>query len=979
MYHHSVGESTVVPSNLPVELTSLVGRAREIEELRRLVGGGARFVTLTGPGGSGKTRLGREVARALTESFPDGAYLVSLAPVSDPGIVASVIAQTLDLREAAPTLQTLEAFLKGKNLLLLVDNFEHVLEASPLVPQLLRNCPRLCVLVTSRTALRVEGEREFPVPPLAIPDLRHLPGVEELSAYASVSLFIDRARAVLPSLDAHEAALRDIAGICARLDGLPLAIELAAARTKVLSPRAMLSRLTQGQPIPGGGPRDLPERQRTLRATIGWSYNLLTPAEQAVFRCLSVFRGGCELESVEAIYDQNRDASEDLLEVIASLLDNNLVRQVESGGTSARFGMLETIREFGLEMLAACGELAVLQEHHAEHFLGLAEAAAENIPGPEQESWLHLLEREHDNLRAALRWQIAHERAAEALSLSAALEQFWQFRGYVIEGRGWLEESLAMDRSQTDTTARGRALTALGMLALYQSDFDGAKTAHENALRIFRNLNDPLNSAIAINDLGTVALYQGNYASAHAHFNESLALRQKLGDRRGSAVCLTNLGIVAQIQGDLATARALLERGLATRREMDDSPGITRSLTRLGAVATEQVDYRGARTYLQESLALAREAGDERAMASCLTALGTVATALGNISEGRALLEEGLAIRRRLQDRSGILRSLWHLLQIPEIASDLSAARKLWEESLPLQEETGDKRGTALWLAGLAGVLEQQGEYAAAEERLERSLALRRQIRDDVGAAVITGKIAQLRFQLGDIKTARDLLDQSVAELRQHNDRQALSGALTNLAQLVESSEYLHTSETLYIEALALREDNPEVIRVCLMGLAKAAQARGDLQRAAQLLGALEGITDRCMAAPSNEAPRITKPSTVFDPTKGDAAIEQAWSKGRTMSPQEAIDFALDGASESEASTVAPAFPDDLSEREVEVLRLISDGKSNPEIASELFISVNTVYRHVSHIFVKTGSSNRVEAASYAREHGLTVTAPPPE
>ena len=456
-------------TNLSLELTSLVGRDHELEELQRLVRSGARFVTLTGPGGSGKTRLGREAVRSLAGDFPDGAFLVSLAPIRDAEYVASVIAQTLELRQTGsePVQQSLKAYLAERRLLLMLDNFEQVINAGPLIVDLLGTCPYLHVLVTSRSALRVSGEREFPVPPLAIPDPHNLPESEALLHYASVGLFLERARAANPNLQPDAAVLRDIARICARLDGLPLAIELAAARTKLLNPAAMLARFQAGLAVLTGGARDLPERQRTLHDAIAWSYYLLNSGEQVVFRRMSVFSGGCNLESAEDVAVEpgaGEDLPADLLEIVASLVDKNLIRQAEGIGTRARFGMLETIREFGIEMLTECGELDVVQRRHAEHFLQLAEEASENIPGPAQEHWLQTLEQEHDNLRAALRWFVVREDARDAMRLASALEQFWQFRGYIMEGRGWLKAVLEADRSGASKSEWAMGLTSVGRL-----------------------------------------------------------------------------------------------------------------------------------------------------------------------------------------------------------------------------------------------------------------------------------------------------------------------------------------------------------------------------------------------------------------------------------------------------------------------------------------------------------------------------------
>jgi ATP/maltotriose-dependent transcriptional regulator MalT len=696
---------------------------------------------------------------------------------------------------------------------------------------------------------------------------------------------------------------------------------------------------------------------------------------------MSVFAGGCNLESAEAVTTETggaKDRPADLLEIIASLVDKNLVRQAEGIGSRARFGMLETIREFGIEMLAECGDLDFAQRRHAEHFLLLAEEASENIPGPDQEHWLQTLEQEHDNLRAALRWSILHDEAAGAMRMAAALEQFWQFRGYILEGHGWLEAVLEADRSGAITLVRAKALTSLGMLELYRSDYDGAQRSHEQALAIYRAIDDQWNAAIAVNDLGTVALYRSDYPAARRLFGESLELRRRIGDLRGSAVCLTNLGIVAQVQGDLQAARGHHERSLELRRQLGDAAGIARSLTRLGAVATEQHDHSAAQGFLLEALTLSREEGDDRATAASLSALGAVAVDLGKVSEAKELLEESLTIRRRIGDRSGILRSLWHLLKIAEAEGDLDRARSLWEEGLPIQHETADRRGMALWLAGLGDLLVRQGDYETAKSHYERSLVLRHHMGDEQGAAVILGRLAQMSLRKGDAGLARRQLQDSVEGLRGADDAQALTAALTNLAQIVAGLGDIAESESLYKEALSLQHglDNLQVIVLCLSGLALSAHAQGDRERAARLKGAVSGLRS-AFDTPVNTA-ELHHVSDAIDLDLQDPGISKAWASGQALTTQESVAYALSDAAATEDRNETATLPDGLSEREAEVLALMATGRSNPEIAAELFISVNTVYRHVSHIFVKTGTSNRVEAATYARSHGLPSTVSDP-
>jgi predicted ATPase/class 3 adenylate cyclase len=433
--------------NLPAQPTPLIGREREAAEAReRLRRPEVRLLTLAGPGGTGKTRLALQVAVDVLEDFADGVFFVPLAPISDPTLVASTVAQTLGVQETGsrPLLERLKEFLQDKAVLLVLDNFEQVIAAVPVVTALHAACPRLKSLVTSREVLRLQGEHEFPVPPLAVPDLRHLPASERLSQYAAAALFIQQASAVKPDFMVTNDNAPAVAEICVRLEGLPLAIELAAARSKLLSPQALLARLGSRLELLRGGARDLPARHQTLRGAIAWSYDLLSPDEQALFRRMAVFVGGCTLEAAEAVCRAAGPPELDVLEGMTSLVDKSLLRQEEEANREPRFQMLETIREYGLECLTTSGELESARRAHATDYLALAEEAEPELTGPQQGVWLHRLETEHDNLRAALQWSQARQDAETGLRLGGALWRFWLVRGYLREGRERLGRLLAL-------------------------------------------------------------------------------------------------------------------------------------------------------------------------------------------------------------------------------------------------------------------------------------------------------------------------------------------------------------------------------------------------------------------------------------------------------------------------------------------------------------------------------------------------------
>jgi predicted ATPase len=631
-------------SNLPTELTALVGRNQDVEAASTLIlRPDVRLLTLTGTAGTGKTRLAIQIATNLLDSFAHGVWFVNLAPVGQRDLVLTTIAHTLGLTETGdqPLLDRLKEHLRDRQLLLVLDNFEQVLAAAPLLADLLAAAARLEIQVTSRAALRISGEYEFPVAPLALPDLRNLPPVATL-AQKAIALFAERARAVRPSFALDDGNAQTVAEICARLDGLPLAIELAAARCNVLSTAALLARLTKRLDVLTGGARDLAARQQTLRGAITWSYDLLDENECRLFARLGVFVGGATLEAIEAVAAELKIENEQLknglhseelsilnsqfsiLDGLASLVDKSLLRQLDDTAGEPRFVMLETIREYAQERLVASGEAALMRRLHADYLLAFVEQAEPELTGPQQAVWLERLEREHDNLRAALGWAAEQGVAATAGRLSGALWRFWYIRGHLSEGRHWL--ALALNLAAPDAI-RAKMLTGAGGLAWAQGDHAQARACYSDALALFRALGDRSGIARILNNLGVVAEFLEDYPQMQTCYAESLALYQELGDRIGIARALNNMGLASVHQAEYPQAQRYYAEALALLRELGDQRTSAIVLHNLGEVALRQQDYTQAQYHYLESLALRRGLGDKEGIAFCLEGLAAVVTA----------------------------------------------------------------------------------------------------------------------------------------------------------------------------------------------------------------------------------------------------------------------------------------------------------------------------------------------------------------
>ncbi len=642
-------EST--PNNLPKQATSFIGRERELAEARKLLEN-TRLLTLTGAGGIGKTRLALRVAAEMMDAYQDGVWLVELAALSDPSRVPQTVATVLGLREHAGKRlnSTLAEHLRSKQLLLVLDNAEHLAaDCAKLADVFLRQCPHVVMLVTSREGLRVPGEQTYRVPSLSMPDPARAVTGAEISQFESARLFIERAQLHVATFAVTDQIASALASICARLDGIPLAIELAAARVRSMSLGEINNRLDERFRLLTGGWSTALPRQQTLRALIDWSYDLLVDAEQALLCRLSVFAGGWTLEAAEEVCSRAGVSDLAVLDLLTSLADKSLVLHEERNGAT-RYRLLDTMRDYARDRLRESGEEAQWKGRHLRYFLSVAEEAEPQLTGGNQEAVLGELEMEHDNLLAALAWAAAPGGdALSGLRLAGAVWRFWYVRGYLGEGRAWLSSLLLAAKPDARTAAaRAKILTGAGGLARRQGDFSAARALHEEGLRIQRELDDLPGIAASLNALGIVAREQGDYLSAQAMYEESLGLRRELGDRRGIAASLNNLGLVAQHHGDYSRARAFYTESTMVFRELGDGQALASALTNLGLVACQQCDYSAAQALYQESANRFLALRDRWGIAWSLEGLGSVAAGLNNPIRAARIWGAAQRLRREI-------------------------------------------------------------------------------------------------------------------------------------------------------------------------------------------------------------------------------------------------------------------------------------------------------------------------------------------
>jgi predicted ATPase/DNA-binding CsgD family transcriptional regulator len=711
--------------NLPMPLTPLVGREQDIQAAHeRLLRTQVRLLTLTGPPGVGKTRLAIELGVRTLEIFAQGVCFVSLAHISDPKLVIPAIAHTLGMcGDGMHSLfERVKTCLHAKQVLLLLDNFEQVLAAAPLLVELLSACPQLKLVVTSRAPLHVQGEYQFAVTPLAVPDLQSLPSYDVLAQVAAVELFVQRVEALKPGFQLTENNAAPIARLSVRLGGIPLAIEMAAARSKLLSPQALFSRIEHGLEVLSGEKQDAPGHQQALRSTINWSYDLLTAEEQALFRRLCIFVGAFTLEAAEAVTSALGDLSISVLKGIASLVDKSLVQQREKDGQEPHLLLLELIREYGVERLAGSGELERCRDAHAAYYLRLSEQAEAALPGAQQLTWLERLEQEHENLRAALQWLIARQETKTVLRIVSALRLYWFLRGHLSEGHEFLEWALeegGRDETLSGDRAYARALYTAGYLSMRQYNPQRATKYFEISLGLFRRLEDQEGIAASLYGLGVVIYHLGKVTEGLANAEESLSLYRQMGNTRNCAEVLLKLGVEALFRGKYDRAHELFEESQALLKAEEVTWPRAFGLHYLGVVSFARGDHARARRLSEESLALFRRLGVPFYTSEVMTILSCELLALEEESSARALLEEALVLARERETTEDLARVLWGLGHLALRQDKLTEARAWFEESITQVQ--------GKWLVPrikwvVASCLEGLGEIALAQGQATRAV-----------------------------------------------------------------------------------------------------------------------------------------------------------------------------------------------------------------------------------------------------------------
>jgi predicted ATPase/Tfp pilus assembly protein PilF len=840
--------------SLPQQLTRFIGRQREIATIRALLKE-TRLVTLTGPAGIGKTRLALQTASDSLHEFVDGVHLVELGSLSDSELIPETVASALQLREerGRSITQTITDYLKQRQLLLVLDNCEHLIDAcAQLVDVLLRGAPNLSILATSRESLGIGGETLFRVPPLSLPDPDPAPAVAALARHEAVELFVDRAYSVKPGFALNDGNAAAVAELCIRLEGIPLAIELAASRVKVLTVQQIAERLGDRLNLLTGGSRTAPPRYQALATAIDWSYNLLTEAEKTLFRRLSVFSGGWTLDAAESVCAGGGVDRRDVLELLAGLIDKSLVVSEEREGQE-RYRFMVTIQEYAAKRLEQAGEAAAVCRAHADFFLAYALQGESKLKSAEQKRWLDRLTVEYDNVRAVLSWAMKQSTGL-GLHLAGGLTDFWYLHGFWNEGRRWLSEMLALAPA-ADTSHRAKALNAAALMAQFQGDGTAARSLAEQALALSRQSNEERQTAIALNTLAMIAGDHGNFALARRFFEESLAIRRALDDSALIAGTLNNLGILACWQGEFELAQSLFD----------------------------------------ESLTMAEKAGDRHRTAIALLNRGEVANKVGELPLARSLIAQALALARDLEDRSMIPKALNALGKLALLQGDDATAAALIEESLEAFRQLGDKRWVAISVLSL-GVVAQHRGRVEARSLFEESVLLLREMGDQPELVTSLNWLGRAMARRGDYTAARALHEEALSICQEVGTPDRVPQSLAGLADVARLQADDATAAAFYQQALTIAWKlgiKPEVPKL-LESLAAMVASHGELERAVRLWGGAQALRDD-IAVPraSDETDEYDRHVQAARAGLHEDGFCAAWAGGQTADPSAIIADAL--------------------------------------------------------------------------------------
>jgi predicted ATPase/class 3 adenylate cyclase/Tfp pilus assembly protein PilF len=853
--------------NLPLQLTSFVGREKEMVEVKRLLLGD-RFVTLTGPGGTGKTRLALQVGAELLELFPDGVWLIEFASLSDAMLVTKTVAAVLGVRESSgrPVLTLLTDYLRTKELLLIFDNCEHLLSAcAQLTATLLQACPNICILATSRESLNIPGELSFRVPSLSIPDPRRLPTLPALTQYESMQLFLERAEIIQPGFELTDTNAPAVAQICHRLDGIPLAIELSVARVKVMPVEQVAARLDDRFRLLTGGSRTALPRHQTLRALIDWSYDLLTPWERTLFQRLSVFAGGWTLEAAEAVCAGDGLDPYDILDLLTQLVNKSLIIPDADTEAQARYRPLETIRQYARERLLEAGGSEKVRDWHLEYYLKFTEQAEPELRGPDQVVWLDRLEKDVDNIRAAMEWAL-EVRVEAGLRIASALLWFWHIRSGKSEGIDWLERALSKQEQAGEAAAlppaqaaiRGKALNAVGSLMIMHGNAERACNLSEESLALHQTLGAAGRRGVAhaLWNLAQGASYQEDLERAQSLADQSMALYREVGDRFGMAQCLDHLGSYALIRGDYAGATKIWEEDLALRRQIGDKDGVAWTLSCLANVAFWRGDYEEANDLYIESQHVFHEIGNKWGVSMALSGMGSVILAQGEFDRAARLYEEALTYGREMGDQNTIAGRRYDLARVAWSRGDYEQAGRIYEETLTVVHQLSNKSALAGTLYDLGMVAWAQEDLDLAEKRFNESLAIGHEIEGHYTVAYSLSGLARVAFSQGDYVTA----------------------------------------DSLYKEALEMFREtaNQWNMTYCLEAFAALAVAQGAMERAARLFGATADFYShlRFLLSPL-ERHHHEQDLAAVRAALGEEAFSAFWAEGHAMTLKQAVAYVV--------------------------------------------------------------------------------------